>query len=453
MRRKCPDAEASHLVLVAERTRLEGGGACHSLANIDRVTVGRGSSRSAKRFGEGGVRVLAITIPDPRMSSVHATINRVGTNWVLTDCESTNGSQLRRSLVSQAKLADGDLIELAGTFFRFRAALKTPVAAPADVDSADLRGLARAFGTLLPWLGRDLDDLSRVARSEVSVLLQGESGTGKEVLARAMHAESGRQGPFVAINCGAIPAGLVESTLFGHKKGAFSGATNDEAGVVRAAHGGTLLLDEIGDLPAPSQAALLRVLQEREVLPVGATRPVRVDVRVLAATHRPLSSLAASGAFRVDLFARIAAFTFELPPLRSRIDDMGQLLSAILQDSSTHSAGHVEFSANAMHALLTHAWANNVRELAQCISVNRALATGNRFEEIRLRGATATPEQPAGDADLLSPENEALRAQVVQKLIEHRGNITHVAVAMGKARSQVQRWVRRFKLETRAFRQ
>jgi transcriptional regulator with PAS, ATPase and Fis domain len=292
-----------------------------------------------------------------------------------------------------------------------------------------------------------------VARSEISVLLQGESGSGKEVLARAMHVESGRQGPFVAINCGAIPAALVESLLFGHKKGAFSGATNDEAGVVRAANGGTLLLDEVGDLPAPSQAALLRVLQEREVLPVGATRPVRVDVRILSATHRPLSNLTASGAFRVDLFARISAFTFELPPLRSRIDDMGQLLSAILRDSTKDSAEHVELSANAMHALLTHTWPNNVRELAQCISVSKALATGNRFEEIRLREAAAAPEDLADDTEPLSPENEALRAQVVQKLIEHRGNVTHVAVAMGKARSQVQRWVRRFKLETRSFRQ
>src|SRR5262249_4252107 len=161
----------------------------------------------------------------------------------------------------------------------------------------------------------------------LSILLLGETGTGKEVLARSLHALSQRPGPFIAVNCGAIPENLVEGQLFGHVRGAFSGALKDEPGLVRAAQGGTLLLDEIGDLPASSQAALLRVLQESEVRPVGSTQTVKVDVRIIAATHRPLESLIKGNAFRHDLYARLAGFRFELAPLRKRKVDLGLLIA------------------------------------------------------------------------------------------------------------------------------
>ena len=147
------------------------------------------------------------------------------------------------------------------------------------------------------------------------MLIEGESGTGKEVIARAIHGMSGRQGAFVPVNCGALPENLVESELFGYKKGAFSGAQTDHPGLVRSADGGTLFLDEIGDLPASSQAALLRVLQEKEVMPVGGTRAVAIDLRVVAATHRDLDDMVAEGSFRHDLFARLAGFRVTVPPL------------------------------------------------------------------------------------------------------------------------------------------
>src|SRR5262249_27731601 len=167
-------------------------------------------------------------------------------------------------------------------------------------------------------------------RTPLSVLLFGETGTGKEVLAGAIHRTSARTGAFVAANCGALPAALVESQLFGHVRGAFTGAVRDGPGFVRAADRGTLFLDEIGDLAPPAQAALLRVLEEYEVVPVGTTRAVHVDVRVIAATHRPLDQMAERGEFRQDLYARLAGFVQRIPPLRERREDLGLLVGGVL---------------------------------------------------------------------------------------------------------------------------
>jgi DNA-binding NtrC family response regulator len=445
------------LVLLFERLRPRAGGARHSLANIDRVTIGRGATRSARRFVEGGVRTLAITVPDARMSTSHAVLEcdahaAAGEGWTFTDLGSTNGSRLDRRAIRRARLTDGALLELASTFFRFRAAEPAPPTARGDVDGAELTGLAAAFGTLRPSLTAELERLEHVASSDVSVLLLGESGTGKEVLARAVHAASPRRrGPFVAVNCGALPAGLVEASLFGHKKGAFSGATGDEPGFVRAAEGGTLLLDEIGDLPKASQAALLRVLQEREVVPVGVTRPVPVDVRIIAATHRPLDAMVTSGEFRGDLHARLTAFTFALPPLRARADDLGLLIAALLGTSERgeKEAAPLVLGSDAAHALIAHTWPNNVRELEQCLTMSRLLAVGGRVDEVRIAPPRAGSRAPDGvrARSAYSPKDAALRASLVAKLAEESGNVTRTGEAMGKARSQIQRWIKRLEID------
>jgi transcriptional regulator of acetoin/glycerol metabolism len=444
--RETEDVVQPQLLLVVERSRPAAGGAYHSLAKINRVTMGRSSVRSARRTHQDGMSTLEIGVPDTRISAAHATLERRGDDWILTDCGSTNGTRVRGEPITRARLADGDIFQLAGTFFLFRSAASTPVAMPGDMDSTEVGGLAAAFGTLIPRLIRDLEQLAKIARSDVSVLLIGESGVGKEVLARAIHQESARKGPFVAVNCGALPTPLVESLLFGHKKGAFSGATRDELGFVRAAEGGTLLLDEVGDLNLSAQASLLRVLQEREVSPIGSTRSVRVDVRVLAATHRPLTALAARAEFRPDLLARLAGLTFNLPPLRSRMEDLGRLIAAILRNQCGEDAARYEFGVGAMRSLLAHSWPNNVRELAQCIAVGRALAIGHRIEQVNL--TTSRPEAPTP----LSAKDEALRAEIVAKLKEHGGNVTRAAQAMGKARSQMQRWLGRFGLDPRDYR-
>jgi transcriptional regulator of acetoin/glycerol metabolism len=445
------DLPIPHLVLVVERLRPLAGGARFSLANIERVAIGRGPVRSTSRLVQGGKRTLSIQVPDPRMSSAHALVERRGDLWVFSDRGSSNGSRVGGASVTTATLRDGDVLELASTFFRFRAALPTPFTAPGDLDAASLTGLGAAFGTVQPGLERDLEKLSRVAGSTVPVLLLGETGTGKEVLARAIHDASGRGGPFVAVNCGALPAGLVESLLFGHKKGAFSGATNEALGFVRSANGGTLFLDEIGDLPKAAQATLLRVLQEHEVVPVGEAHAVPATARVVAATHRPLAALVEAGEFRADLLARIAGFTFTLPALRERIDDIGVLLAEILRRIAGDRAASLTLGAGAARHLLAYEWPSNVRELVQRVEVGLAVAVEDRLEELGERGPPQGKPSPT-PAKRPSPESDALREQVVASLSEHGGNVTHVGHALGTSRTQVQRWLKRFGLDPRAFR-
>jgi transcriptional regulator with PAS, ATPase and Fis domain len=285
--------------------------------------------------------------------------------------------------------------------------------------------------------------LAEVAPSTLPVLVRGETGTGKELAARAVHARSGRAGPFVAVNCGALPATLVESELFGARRGAYSGAVEERVGLVRAAEGGTLFLDEIGDLAAPSQAALLRVLEEREVLPLGAARPLRVDVRFVAATHRDLDALAQAGTFRADLLARLAGFTLALPPLRARREDLGLLARALLAREAPERAARATFSVEAARALFRHRWPANVRELGKCLHAAALLARDGAI------GLAELPEalRVAPDEAPLSDEDARRRAELAALVERHGGNVSAIARALGKDRKQVQRWLKRFKIE------
>jgi transcriptional regulator with PAS, ATPase and Fis domain len=270
-------------------------------------------------------------------------------------------------------------------------------------------------------------------------------------VARAVHELSGRPGSFVGVNCGALPATLLETELFGYKKGAFSGATDDRPGLVRASDRGTLFLDEIGDLPASSQAALLRVLQEHEVMPVGGTRPVPVDLRVVAATHKGLDRLVADGGFRQDLFQRLAGHRTELAPLRERREDLGLLIASLLE---RHGGRELGLDSPAALALLRHDWPGNVRELEQCLSAAAVLASEGliRLEHLAapVREALAPPSPDWGPKS--EAEEAARKEQLIALLKQHRGNLAAVARAMGKARMQVQRWLKRYQLDPESFR-
>jgi transcriptional regulator with PAS, ATPase and Fis domain len=282
------------------------------------------------------------------------------------------------------------------------------------------------------------------------VLVRGETGTGKEVLARAIHDLSGRSGAFVAINCGAIATNLVESELFGYRKGSFSGALHDHPGLVRSSHGGTLFLDEIGDLPSSAQAALLRVLQESEVMPVGGLRPELVNLRVVAATHRDLDDLVAQGAFRRDLLARLDGVTLDVPPLRDRREDVPLVIASLLHRLAPERYD-VTFTPDAARALLDHTWPHNVRELEQALAgalaVSGVGAIARRHLPRALREATESVAQRE-----LTGEERRHRDGLIEILRDHRGNLSAVARAMGKGRTQVVRWLERYGLDADEFR-
>jgi two-component system response regulator HupR/HoxA len=281
----------------------------------------------------------------------------------------------------------------------------------------------------------------KVAGHELSVLVTGESGTGKELLARAIHYTSERaDGPFVVENCGAMPDTLLEAELFGHKRGAFTGAHEDRIGLFQQADGGTLFLDEIGDTSPAFQVKLLRALQEGEVRPVGSPRPVPVDVRIIAATNRDLEADVASGRFRQDLYYRIAGVTFYMPALRERPQDIPLIVGAMFKESAL--AGRL-FSADAMGCLVAYRWPGNVRELQN--EVLRALALGDgdvlqaSLFSPRVSQSAASAGRTArgrdADGDTLKQRLARVEAEVIDATMRrHRGNKTRVAEELGLTR-------------------
>jgi transcriptional regulator of acetoin/glycerol metabolism len=444
---------APQLVVVLECDRPLAGGARHALDGIDLVTIGRGPERKAERHVEGGLRTLDVRIPGRSVSATHARLVRAGSSWAVEDLGSTNGTLVNGRRVERAVLADGDVFDAGHVVMRVNPIVSMPAGAPLDVD---LRGESGSgHRTLDPAFACELERTARLAVSGVPIVLIGESGTGKEVLARWLHERDGRSAPFVAVNCGAIPATLVESQLFGHVKGAFSGAVRDELGFVRAAHGGTLLLDEIADLPKQSQAALLRVLQEGEVTPVGSTQPMKVQLRLIAATHQPLEEMVARGEFRHDLFARLAGCVISLPPLRERRDDLGVLIATLLRKIARERAPSITFSSEVGHALAAHSWPLNVRELEQCIATSVALAAEGKVDLAHLPRTVVERHKltsPAPSTDKQPTADENLRMDLLAQLSRHRGNLAAVARAMGKAPMQIHRWCRRFGVDPRPFR-
>jgi transcriptional regulator with GAF, ATPase, and Fis domain len=455
-------AASPYLFLVLQCDPPFGAAARYCLADVDEVLFLRHQATELTRSTENGRRRLVWRIRDRSLSSTHARLVRELGGWTLEDAGSTNGSMVNGARVTRARLDDGDRIELGETFFLYRAALSHDPDAEPYLAAGDSKAAGAGLATLSPALDCQLAQLRDLAPSSVSVLISGESGTGKELAARALHQLSGRSGAFVAVNCGALPATLVESQLFGHRKGAFSGATEDRPGLIRSADRGTLFLDEIGDLPLPAQAALLRVLQEREVMAVGATRTQSVDVRWAAATHRALDALVAAGECRADLLARLNGWTLRLPPLRERRQDLGLIAEALLARLPTAGVVPVSFTWEAARALFNYDWPLNVRELEQALSAATILSRG-RIDLQHLPAAVrAGPEktneqEPSSAAQAkvqepLSAEDEALRSELLTLFERERGNVAAVARALGKAPMQIRRWAKRFAIEPDRFR-
>ncbi len=437
------------LVVAMECSRPLAAPGRYSIAEVDEVVIGRANDRGHLRYSNAGRGGLRIDVPDSWMSGDHIRLQRDGDAWLVRDCGSKNGTFVNGTRIDRAVMVDGDLIEAGNTLFLHCAGSRRSFREQADVvvDPAMVRPAALA--TLNAALSRRLDELERVAPTGVPVLIGGESGTGKEMLARAVHELSGREGPFVPLNCGALAPTIIESELFGHRKGAFSGASEARPGFVRAADGGTLFLDEVAELPESSQVKLLRVLQEKEVVPVGETRAIKVDVRVVAATHQDLPARVTDGRFRQDLFARLAGFEVGLPPLRARREDIGLLVAALLPRVAGGAAASIKLERAAGRLLFCYDWPLNIRELEQALAAAVALADGNEI------GPEHLPAALRGEGPLRAPLDEDdvdLRARLTELLETHRGNVSAIAREMGKARVQVRRWCKRFGLNADDYR-
>jgi two-component system response regulator HydG len=289
-----------------------------------------------------------------------------------------------------------------------------------------------------PALQRVFEQVRAVAGSDAAVLLVGESGTGKEVVARAIHNTSARrEGPFVAVNCAAIPETLLESELFGHEKGAFTGAARKRRGLFAEASGGTLFLDEVGDLPLGLQAKLLRTLQDKTVRPVGGSQDVQLDLRLLTATHRDLPAMVAEGTFREDLYYRLAVIPLRLPSLRERGEDIMLLATHFLERAAASLNKEVKgFDEEATAWLLRHRWPGNVRELENIVERAATLAAGSRIGLADLHTEFAPPTAGGGTRPTLAE----LEAQYIQRVLEEtRGDKVAAARILGVSVRTLQR--------------
>ncbi|VEA67283.1 Quorum-sensing regulator protein F [Serratia plymuthica] len=307
--------------------------------------------------------------------------------------------------------------------------------------------------TRSPIMLRLLEQAKMVAQSDVSVLINGHSGTGKEVLAQAIHAASPRgKKAFIAINCGALPEQLLESELFGHAKGAFTGAVSNREGLFQAAAGGTLFLDEIGDMPLSLQVKLLRVLQERKVRPLGSNRDLDIDVRIISATHRDLQKAMAKNEFREDLYYRLNVVNLKIPALNERAEDIPLLANHLLRESAKRHKPFVRsFSSDAMKRLMTATWPGNVRQLVnvieQCVALTSAPVISEALVEQALEGEnTALPT-------FVEARNQ-FELHYLRKLLQiTKGNVTQAARMAGRNRTEFYKLLSRHELDAGDFKE
>jgi DNA-binding NtrC family response regulator len=432
--RATPEGAYPAVYLLVECERPLEGTTRASLRGVVRVSIGRGDIRQLVQQGDE----LRIDVPDPFMSRDHAELVCVLGEWTLRDMGSRNGVCVDGVRVASAALGDGDVFEIGHTFFVFAAC---------EREQTDV---AFAFGELATHhaaLSGAFSALAKLARSRVFVMISGETGTGKEMVAHAIHAASGRGGPFIALNCSALPSGLLESELFGHQKGAFTGATQHAIGVIRASHGGTLFLDEVAELTPAAQASLLRVLETSEVRPIGSSHATAVDLRVITATHEDLSALVEAGRFRTDLLARLSGYAVELPPLRARVLDLGDICATLLARFAPQGS-EPRFTRRAVRAIIAHDWPHNVRGLAKALETALVLADGT----IDLEHLPASVGARDEAVFALPPHETARRDELIKQLREHRGNVAKVARAMGKASMQIRRWAERYGLRIADYR-
>jgi transcriptional regulator with PAS, ATPase and Fis domain len=421
-----------------------------------------------------------ICVPEQAVSRQHARIrsDATGKKWILTDLGSRNGTMVDGQFVHEIELQHLHEIRIGDAIFKFvegGAERFVPYRLDGEIAGERRSKILRELvgGYQMDAIAADVE---RIAPTELSCVILGETGTGKEVVARGIHRASGRRGSFQAINCAAIPPNLLESELFGYRRGAFSGADRDKPGLIKLADGGTLFLDEIGDMPLEAQAKLLRVLQAREVFPLGATTAERVDIRVVCATHRDLTQYVREEKFRGDLFARLNEHVVRLPPLRERKEDMVQLARAF---TARYGRPGLQFTFSFLVALLHYDWPFNVRELESCIKRGIALlgpedktapldtqhlpdpiaeAMKSYGERPSVPGPSLPPPQVAVAREVsesgvgAGKKNAPTEAELREVLQRHKGNVAAVGRELGKERMQVHRWLKKYGISLEEYR-
>ncbi len=348
----------------------------YRLSVVEGQNKGEAQTFESRKVTIGSSPDNDIVLDDPAVSRFHAEIEVDDKGYLLTDQHSKNGTTVHGLRVREIFLESGSTFKVGKTVVRFEL----------TEESAEVRfSNKEQFGNLL---GRSLamreifSLLERVSPTDYTVLVEGESGTGKELVAEAVHTHSDRSGgPFIVVDCSAIARDLIESELFGHVKGAFTGATGNRKGAFEAARGGTLFLDELGELPLDLQPKLLRALENREVKPVGANQTIKTDVRIVAATNRNLIHEVREGNFREDLYYRFAVIKVALPPLRDRVEDIPLLVEHFLESANEMAGrGDVDIAYKTMEKLKRHDWPGNVRELKNFIERAVLLAQGDTIE-------------------------------------------------------------------------
>ncbi len=418
------------------------------------------AARARLTVGRSAVNDLVLT--DSSISGLHAELLVSKGGVLLRDLQSTNGSFVHGVRVQEAWIEPGMTMVLGKTAIAFLAEDEVHVPLSGRDHFGAMFGVSAVMREVYAVL-------ERVAGTEMSVMVGGETGSGKELVARALHDESPRhQGPFVVLDCGALPRELAEAAILGHKKGSFTGAMADRAGCFEEANGGTLFLDEIGELPLDLQPKLLRVLDRREVQRIGESTVRKVDVRIVAATHRDLRNMVSHGSFREDLYFRLSVMAVELPPLRDRGEDIVLLAERFIADTSRRISGRhaPTLSTAARQALLRHPWPGNVRELKNTIERATYLAQHGIIEPADLllhrtvtaRAAAAAPatSSPAGDLTALFelPFKEAKQAllddfetRYFTHLLEaHDNNLSRASAAAGITRYYLRELLKRLGL-------
>ena len=400
----------------------------------------------AATIGSGAENPLVID--DKAVSRMHCEVRVRPFAISLRDSGSTNGTFVEGVRVRDVDLPAGAIVRLGGSAFRVEVGDE-----PAFLTLSDRSELGLLVGGSME-MRRVYSLLERVSPTDSTVLLQGETGTGKDVAAQTIHMLSRRSaGPFVPLDCGAVPANLFESELFGHVRGAFSGATADRQGVFEEAHGGTLFLDEVGEIPIELQPKLLRALETKTVRPVGGNRAKPVDIRVVAATNRPLAQAVNDGTFREDLYYRLAVVDVMLPPLRARPEDIPALAMHFYRQVK---GGEAVLPESFVRGLSGREWPGNVRALRNFIE--RSVALGLVHPDAAAASASVPPPAPAGPPETTIPLDRPLKdarqawilgfesVYVRHVLSRAKGNVTHAAELAGVSRRFLQRLIARLGL-------